>query len=316
MTTSDTPEREPLTTIDALADAYVEADTPEEEPAEQDDVEAQAETEEPDEVEAEAEADENPDDEPDEQILDRGEYGDVKISMPDGSVTTLKDLSDGYLRQQDYSRKTQELADMRRSLDKQVSEAIAEQTREIEAKQQLLDAQLAQADLTEPDWAALAKEDPIGAFEQKVEWESKMKAIKDSQARQAQLFEQHRQQLMARTQQIALEKMPEWAEDPKRFSDTAAQRRAVAKAAGFTDDEYDATADFRMAVVLEKAARWDALQAGKPAEKKRIQKVKKVLKPGTSKTSVERKAAQKAQRDKILSKSSLTPEEYLKAMMG
>lgn len=89
-----------------------------------DDTEAEAE---PDEGEEEAEPDEDEAPKPKKQPGD-----DVTVQLDDGTQVTLRELKRGFLRQSDYTRKTQEVAETRRQTEEQrkTLSAVAEQQKE------------------------------------------------------------------------------------------------------------------------------------------------------------------------------------------
>lgn len=276
--------------------AEAEQDEPDQESeveAETEEVEAEAETDEQD--EPEAEDDEAP------EVYAVDEYGDISISLPDGTQTTLKDLAQGNLRQADYSRKTAELSRERKEL-----EAEREQ---LAARERQLNEQLANLEEPEPDWEKLAEEDPLGLPLKQIEWQKKQ-AQKAERKRKAEMeSQQQREQFMRASAEVAVEKMPEWT-DPKKFEESAAARKKAALDAGFTEQEFASVVDFRLAVLLEKAARYDAGQAKVQATQKKLSKVPKVVKPGTSVTKSEREAAERAARAKRRNRP-LSVQEYL-----
>lgn len=306
---SDTPASGPQS-IDEYLDGHFE-DTPETEPMEEDgqtegaEPEAEAEVEEP-EVEESDEA-EAPEEGEGPQVLTVDEYGDIQIQVGD-ETTTLADLHKGHLRQQDYTRKTQELAQQRQQMQQefqQLQESIAE-------KERLLEQQFAEQDLAEPDWEKLAEEDPLGVVTERIKWEKRRDQQQKARAQAQQRAEQQRQQFMAQTAELAVQKIPEWSEKGG-FDKSRDARRKAALDAGFTEQEYNQAADFRLAVLLEKAARYDALQSDGAAAQKRVAKAPKVLKPGSAKTKADRQTVEKVAKSKVLDRPH-SLQDHLKAL--
>jgi hypothetical protein len=266
----DKPEPEPKDVTEA-EEAAPEADAEGEAP------EADAK---PDEPETPSEDEEAP------QVLTIDEYGDVIVEV-DGQRTTLKDLHKGTLRQADYSRKTQELAEQRKALEAKQAE-IAETERRLQAA-----LAQAQGEEQEPDWDKVFEEDPLEAPRLKHQWEKKQAAR--AQARQ-QMAEQEQRRILefrAQTAAMAVEKFPEWKE-PEAYAKGEAMRRKAALHAGFTEAEYNNAHDMRLAVLLELAAKgMEKVDAAATAEK-RVAKAPTVLKPGATKSKAEREQAEKA----------------------
>lgn len=244
------------------------------------------ETDDAEEVEAEeAEAPDEDDEGP--QVLTLEEYGDVQIQVGE-DVITLSDLQKGTLRQADYTRKTQELAEERKSLDADKA-ALADKQRQLDAA--ILNATGEEA---EPDWAQMAEDDPLGYVTEKAKWDAKQK--QREAALQAQQQAQYEQAANFRqmTAQKALEVFPSWS-DADAFKAGEPARRKLAMTL-FTPEEYDAALDVRMAALLEMAVKGQTRQTEESLAEKKIRKAPKVLRPGASKTRADREAADTAAR--------------------
>lgn len=307
MADSDNPQAGPLTIDEYLDSRPAPEGQAEPEPEEeQEEVtegveaseEAEPETDEQDEPEAEGE--EAP------EVYSVDEYGEISVALPDGTQTTLKDLAQGNLRQADYSRKTAELAKARKELE-------AEEQRLKDYEQQL-NQQLASLDEPEPDWEKLAEEDPLGLPLEQVKWQKKQAEKAERKRKATEAEEQRRQQFMRASAEVAVERMPEWS-DPKAFEQSAEARKKAALEAGFTEQEYQSVVDFRLAVLLEKAARYDAGQAKVQATNKKLSKVPKVVKPGASVSKADREQAEKAAKAKRLNRP-MSVDEYLNVKLG
>jgi hypothetical protein len=302
MADGDNPETGPLN-IDQYLDQFVgpgdgQAEEVEETPEPQEgEPEAEA-----TEVEAESEQDEPQAEEQAPEAYSVDEYGEITVELSDGTRTTLKDLAAGTLRQADYSRKTQAVAERNKALDDREA-AIAQKER------QLIE-QFATLEEPEPDWRKLAEEDPLGWQLQRLEWEKKQgeKQAKRQQAEaiRAREIEEFRKFSASK----AVEAIPEWA-DTKKFQASADARKAAALAVGFTEAEYAQALDFRLAALLEKAARYDAGQTKVQATQKKLANVPKVVKPGTMSVKAERDAAERAARDKRI-RGPVSAQDYLR----
>ena len=98
---------------------------------------------------------------------------------------TLEELQNGYSRQQDYTRKTQELANQRKEIESQQAELRQKDDiyKDLLPK---LEANLKAELGEEPDWKAIYDEDPIAYVREKDIWnekKQKLKAIQDEATR-------------------------------------------------------------------------------------------------------------------------------------
>lgn len=316
MADGDTPlPAGPQTIEERLASvtAEPETDTREEEEAHageageaEPETKAEAEGDTPDD-EAETETTEAPDAEEGEgpQVLTLDEYGDVFVEV-NGERTTLADLAKGTLRQSDYTRKTQELAEERKAI-------AAEKARIADLERQARIALAkAEGDEPEPDWEKVFSDDPIDGPRQKLIWDRKQ--AQKAQARQA--LEQEQLQQMAafrqHTERLALEKVPEW-QKAEAYAATEPSRKATALEAGFSEQEYNSAVDLRMAVLLEWARIGrEKVKAGAAVDKK-VARAPVVMKPGKQVTKAEAKASE-AQATKRKLARPHTVEDRLKAL--
>ena len=83
----------------------------------------------------------------------------VKVDGVEQEVT-LEELQRGYSRQQDYTRKTQELSHERKTLEQQQAE-LAQRDAVYSQLLPKMEAQIMGDIENEPDWAKLSEEDPI-----------------------------------------------------------------------------------------------------------------------------------------------------------
>lgn len=307
MSDSDTPLEGPLSIDDALdAMADREEAAPEVEESENAEVEIEVDEAEENTDVDETDEQEEPDDEgegPD--VYDVGEYGEIAIQLSDGTQTTLAELEKGTLRQADYTRKTTELSSARKQLQDKASE-LAQRERQI-------NEQLASLNEPEPDWAKMAEEDPLGLPLAQIQWNKKQQEKAQKRAEVDAATEREKMDFQRQTVQKALEVMPQWA-DGKSFQETSDARKQAALDAGFTETEYNGALDFRLAVILEKAALYDAGQTKVKAATKKLSKVTKVVKPGASVTKADKEQAAKTAKSKRLNKP-MGVNEYLDAIL-
>jgi len=329
---SDNQETGPQT-IDQLLDAkFAEPETDDVEGPTAESVEAPAPDAEQDEapdqeIEADAAQDEeidettDPEPEPEEpQHLTLDEYGEVTIPViVDGEEkrVNLAEAAKGYQLQADYTRKTQEIAAERKQMEATIQQERATLQQElagIAEKQRLLDEQLAQSIEPEPDWVKMAAEKPLEYLPAKEKWNQQQQQRQEAQARLQQDEARRVQEFQRKTAELAVAAIPEWQQDGE-FIKNATNRRDVALAAGFTPEEYDGSSDFRLAVLLEKAARYDAMQSQNAVIEKKLTKAPKVLRPGKVKGKADVQAERKATTNRKLNQPH-SMDEHLKMLYG
>lgn len=212
----------------------------------------------PEENESPAPVDEEPEETEDEEPRVRR----LKVKI-DGQETELPEdeVAAGYQRQQDYTKKTQEVAEQRKAVEAERQQV--QQERAIYAQRlQQLAQELAPPQI---DWDAL-KDDPF-AFNDALtkEWARQQKA-QQVQAEQARVYQQqqhedgqrHADHLRKEAARLA-ERIPEYA-DPEKRKVVQAAIRTYAQTIGFSEDELSNATDSRAVEVLNKARQWDALQ--------------------------------------------------------
>lgn len=264
---SDSEDRKDSETPPAQESPAPESDAEAAEPAE-----AKDESDEPD------QPDEPPTEEPEAQTLDPNLKVKVKVDGEELEVT-LEEALKGYSRTQDYTRKTQANAEVRKTVEAEQAVLRAERAQTLERYKQL--EQLI-ADLTpkEPDWSALQKEDPARFAAEYAAWDQHQKEVKRLQEERAQAetlvtqdFLQQRQAHLAAETQRMLDAIPVWKDESVAKAEKA-KMRDYAKSLGFEDDRISQVDDHRLMVMLRKAMLYDEAQAKKPAVQARIEKVK------------------------------------------
>ena len=210
-------------------------------------------TEEQSELEEETEEEEKP-----------AEVYTVKVDGKEIEVT-LDELQKGYSRTQDYTRKTQQIAETRKAVEAEAAAIRAER----EQYAQLLGALKQQLESAEapPDLDRLYNEDPIEWVRQREllrDKQEKLAAIQSEQARLSQLTEQQRakefQAHLATQQEALIQAVPEW-KDPKKAQAEKALLVEFGKKIGFSDEELKNVYDHRAVIALRKAALYDQMMS-------------------------------------------------------
>src|SRR5210317_1682593 len=109
----------------------------------------------------------------------------VKVDGQEVEVTQ-EELINGYSRQQDYTRKTQELSQQRKTIEQQQAE-LAQRDAIYSQLLPKMEAQLNAALGEEPDWNALYEDDPVGYVRQKQLWDEQKEKLRAVQAEQERL---------------------------------------------------------------------------------------------------------------------------------
>ena len=295
-----TPEQgsETLTVRDA-ANAFEGILSPAEDSQEQPEaVEAEAEEtvsdveEDTEEVESEDDTEEveyeaSDEDDDAEEVEEQPQTFRVKAAGEEKDVT-LDELMQGYQLGADYTKKTQELAELRKANEAE-AKAIQEskQVRDTYAQRlKAIEEFLTQGDSQE-DLAALKENDPIGyavKVAEQTEKKQQLDAIKLEQDRIAREQQADYAQAMQRYVADEAEKLnkvlPEFS-DKVKGEQLRNEIRNYGKTIGFTDQELAQVYDSRYVLTLHKAMQYDKLQKSKPSVKKKVAEAPKMAKAGT-----------------------------------
>lgn len=208
----------------------------------------------------------------------------VEVVNIDGTEWTMDDLRGGVLRQSDYTKKTQDLAEQRRQLDT-ASQEILEQRNRYEQGLAEVTKRLQEATADDTDWNALKETDPVAYAVKREEYREKQEVLQRAQAEQMQIAQGKMQQHLALEQEKLLQAIPEW-QDPKVAQKEKTDVVTYAKRFGFSDQELQNASDHRAINVLRKAMLYDQL-TGNKAVKKKVTKAPKMVKSGRPVTKTE-----------------------------
>jgi hypothetical protein len=258
-----------------------EEDTPEaseeppvEEPeyAEADEVEVEAEA---DEFEYEEVEDDEPeyDDEADEApVVEEQRY---RVKAGDDEVeVTLDELKNSYMRNADYTRKTQQVAEQRKAAEAELAAVLGERQRYAD-QLAVVEQALSQQEPTQEYWNELYAVDPLEYTRQRDLARDRKEAMLQIQAEQQRVQQEQVAQLQARAQQrLAQERdrmhelIPEWLDE-----EVAAKEKAAvvtyAQRQGYSDVELANASDARAVSMIRKAYLYDELMKMKPAAQKK-----------------------------------------------
>ncbi len=248
--------------------------------------EAQAEAEEVAYDESQEESDEAEDDNS-EEATEQPKYR-VKAAGEEREVT-LDELIRGYQLEADYTKKTQSLAEARKSLEtEKASVEQAKILRDQYAQRLGIIEQMLQAQVPQENLEALKETDPIGyavKIAEQNQREKQLAAVQQERARIAQQQQAEQTQMLSQHVAMEAEKLaaaiPEF-KDPQKGEQVRKDIRNFAKSIGWSDDELASVYDSRAVLTLYKAMQYDKLVNNKPEVTKKVAQAPKMLKAGSS----------------------------------
>ena len=294
------PREDNVTTDDALEAEAAQVDEAEMPDGQEEEYEAQADN---SPVEgSESDLDDEDDD-------DGDQYGTLDLSTTlevDGEEITIEELRSGHLRQKDYTRKTQELAEHRKAVEAKDQEM----DRERAEYAQLLPAlaeRIQQEAKQEPDWDTLYDADPVMAAKAERQWRkeqegrvAQLQAVQAEQQRmqqiEAQKHVQMQQSYLEQQRQILPDIIPEWR-DGKVAATEATQIRDFLLGEGFSEQDVSGMSNATLVKLARKAMLYDRGETRANEVKAKPKKPRaKILKSGSRASQPKRtSAAQEAQ---------------------
>lgn len=248
----------------------------------EEEVEEESEEDEPEATEEEDESEE----EDEVEVEERKTYR-VKSGGEEKDVT-LEELVSGYQKGDDYTKKSQTLAEQRKVVEAEAKAIQEAQSIREQYAQRLNQVQtiLSQGKNSEEDLQLLKENDPIAyavRVAENTEANKKIQLVQQEQARLAQESNQHRAnqqaQFVAEQSKMLVEKVKEFS-DPKKAEQIKNDIRSFGKSVGFTDNELAQVFDHRHVIILQKAMEYDKLQKANPSVTKKLSKAPKMSRKG------------------------------------
>ena len=250
--------------------------------------------------EEELEYDDEEDGEEETEVEELEEQPVYRVTVDGNEIEVTQDeLLNGYSRQQDYTRKTQELANQRKLIEQQAQEL---QQRDAIYAQLLpkMEAQLKGELVNEPDWNSLYDDDPIAYVREKQIWDEKKEKLTAVSAEQQRLqqeaYVQQQQQIayiVQEGQQRILQIIPEWKNAEIASKEKSAIRDYGINVLGYSAQEMDAIYDYRALLGLRNA--WLNSKTVEATKKKPTQKAPaRVARPGSTSRKKSLAPAQRA----------------------
>jgi len=182
---------------------------------------------------------------------------------------TLQDLKDSFSKGQNYTRKSQALADDRGKLDDAKTEASKRTEYAIQALEYAKQQQPQTPEQTDEYWVNLRESDPMEYLVQR-------DTLRDAQTKNAErdyaLEQLHEQQAAERDENLQrhieseskklLDVIPEWSD--RKLAN--AEKKLITKFglnSGYSQEELDRTFDSRAVSIMRKGALWDQMQEKK-----------------------------------------------------
>lgn len=268
-----------------LAEKVVEAAEEEEEVVETDE-------ESPEEISAESETEEEPAAEGEDagEVEVEGEEGEEEdeegvemVELSDGSKLPLKEVTDGYLRQSDYTKKTQELAEQRKTFESDKNGYIEKQAQVgqyITQLAQKLENQIKQ-EADPQTLEELRVSDPAEYSARMIEAQRKQELVNAAKAQHQALYNQQRMEIVQRERASLAAKHEGFATDFDKTYGEITQWVTDPKGGGLPAEMWDQIFDHRAVLLVEKAMKHDrAAKVEVPKVTRKLAKVPKVVRPG------------------------------------
>lgn len=212
----------------------------------------------------------------------------VKVDNEEIEVT-LEELQQGYSRTKDYTKKTQALAETRKTVEAERARIEeAKQLRDTYAQRLQVIEQMLNQPADNENLAELRESDPIGyaiKVAERAEREKQLQAVQAEKQRIAQQQQSEQQEQLKNHLAQEANKLKEWIpefRDEVKADLARKEIRSYAKSIGFSDQELANVYDARAVQTLYKAMQYEKLMKGKSVATKKVNEAPKTLKAGAS----------------------------------
>lgn len=239
-----------------------------------------------------------------EEIVEGDEFGaeddepvaasaDPIVKFDDGTELSLSEVKRGFLRQQDYTRKTQETAELRKSVEAERSQYLAEKQQAAANLEPLIQAALAIVNDpgTQRELAELRVTDP-GAYAVRVmemqqrqaqlgELARQQAALRDSaQREEAERYQRERAETAKASREALMEAIPAAKKD---FNSWYQGLGKWVLEQGIPAESWDNEVDHRVILMAHKARQYDLATSKTPATQKQLRQAPQTMRPGAAK---------------------------------
>ena len=251
-------------------------------------------------LEEESEEEESEEDEPTEDADESESEEEVLYAVNvNGEEHTipLDELIKGYSRQSDYTRKTQELSEQRKSIEAnqaqwsaEVQQIQAERQQYVSALQNVIENSMGSLDqFATVDWATLKNDNPLEYITKRDEYREAQDKVRQAQFQQQQAQQAHQQESQQNHRRVLQEEhgklvaaLPEWGEQETRQK-LSGDIKAYALSQGYTEEEVGSLIDHRSLMTIYKAMKYD--KASSPSVvKKKVKNKPRVIRSGSPRT--------------------------------
>lgn len=201
------------------------------------------------------------------------------LKLPDGTEITADEAVKGYLRESDYTRKTQALSQKEKQADARVENAV----QQLATVYQELTSQLDK----EPDWEKVAQDRPLDWQLEKLAWDRKQGNLQKARQQAEEVYKQHTREAQGRMVNALTsgEYDPAWV-NRSAFEADVGKLVKDFQARGIPPQRIDSILDPVEFMVAIDAMRYRELQSKKPEIKREVQKSveaprPKALQPGS-----------------------------------
>lgn len=243
--------------------------------------------------------DESPDEGSDEEVreddAETQPEEDEEVEYEGKTYKVPKELKGALMKNADYTQKTQEVAEQRKSVEERVEllnqrESLMSAT--FGKAVELRDIQNKLSQYEQIDWQNLVDADPVQATKlnlayQQLQREAQQKygELQQAQSQAQNLSEQTRQKFLAEEQTKLKARLPNF--DMK----VAEKIKSVGKEYGLTDNELNSVVDSRYVHILHDAMKWRSLQVEKPLAMKKVTEAPKAITPQVARSKQSNQAA-------------------------
>ena len=209
----------------------------------------------------------------------------------------LDELIKGYSRQSDYTRKTQELSEQRKSIEAnqnkwnaEVQQIQAERQQYVSALQNVIENSMGSLDqFATVDWATLKNDNPLEYITKRDEYREAQDKVRQAQFQQQQAQQAYQQESQQNHRRVLQEEhgklvaaLPEWGEQETRQK-LSGDIKAYALSQGYTEEEIGSLIDHRSLMTIYKAMKYD--KASSPSVvKKKVKNKPRVIRAGSQRT--------------------------------
>lgn len=253
----------------------------------------------PEPQEAADEATEEPQDEPTEEVPDEDDPMIEVTVQGETFEVPFSELRSGYERQSDYTRKTQVLAEERRSLDTERQQIVQGGGQYVQQVQQLAQALAAEIKTSSPQVQAeleqLRASDPGEYSARMIDINRKEQLLQMAQAEQQRVYQAQMAQQVPQQREALMRAAPEFQKDFAGEYSKLGRYVTSPEGGGLSPAEWDEAVDARYILLAHKARLWDEQNASAKVRGPRI--AKKLaslpkLRPGAKRAAGEATAEQ------------------------